>query len=299
MTELQRRWRSQAASSSQACTSGSARTDARSGRLAAWGFKSKGKTMTSETDMTGRDDASAGGALSRQALDNEQMFARVCSSQHICDFIELALGFSPRSFPKRGIEFRETPVRLDQPTDRMMLRRIGSAALATGIPRVLDAIGPVVRSMTLAELFSPLGVLELQRAMRPGEADNLGQTFHYTMIDQREFRPWPGQERATCLLPSDFTVQRQDTDAFAVIEDGERVAITSICSPLPHYIYIGVDTVEKRRQRGYGLAVVSATTDWILRQGAVAHYNTKLTNVASLRLARRLGFVLTSEVIGC
>jgi hypothetical protein len=227
------------------------------------------------------------------------MLARACNSQPICDFMELALGFSPRSFPKRGIELRETPVRLDQPTDRMMLRRIGSAALATGIPRVLDAIGPIVRSMTLGELFSPLGVLELRRALKLGEDEKLGQTFHYTIVDRREFRPWPGQERATCLLPPDFKTQREDTDAFAVVEDNEQVVLTSIRSPLPNYIYIGVETVEKCRQRGHGLSVVSATTDWILRQGAVAHYNTRLTNTASLRLARRLGFVLTSEIIGC
>ena len=255
--------------------------------------------MSSERHMNKRDNVSLGGAWTPQALDDEQMLARACKSQPICDFIELALGFSPRSFPNRGIELRETPVRLDQPTDRMMLRRIGGAALATGIPRVLDAIGPVVRSMTLPELFSPLGVLELRRAMRPGEAENLGQTFHYTVIGRQEFRPWPGQERATCLLPPDFTVRREDTDAFAVIEGGERAAVTSIRSPLLRYVYIGVETVEKRRQQGYGLAVVSATADWILREGAVAHYNTRLTNVASLRLARRLGFVLTSEVIAC
>ena len=253
--------------------------------------------MTSETDMTGRDDASVGGACTPQALDDEQMLARACDSQPICDFIELALGFSPRSFPKRGIELRETPVRLDQRADRMMLRRIGSAALATGSPRVLDAIGPVVRSMTLGELFSALGLLELRRAMRLGEDETLGQTFSYTVIDRREFRPWPEQERAICLLPPDFRIQRQDTDAFAVVEDDERVAVTSIRSPLPDYIYIGVETAEEHRLRGHGLAVVSATTDWILRQGAVAHYNTRLTNTASLRLARRLGFVLTSEII--
>lgn len=255
--------------------------------------------MTIETNKTGRDNVCNGAEWTPQALNDEEMLARACNSQPICDFMELALGFSPRSFPKHGIELRETPVRLDQPTDRMMLRRIGSAALATGIPRVLDAIGPLVRSMTLPELFSPFGVLELRRALGLGEDEKISQTCHYTLIDRREFRPWPGQERTTCLLPPDFTIQREDTDAFAVIEDSEQAAVTSIRSPVPNYIYIGVETVEKYRRQRHGLAVVSATADWILRQGAVAHYNARLTNTASLRIARRLGFVLTSEIIGC
>jgi RimJ/RimL family protein N-acetyltransferase len=232
-----------------------------------------------------------------QALADQQALVRVCGCQPICDFIELALGFSPRSFPRGAIELRETPVRQDQPGDRMMIRRIGSDALATGIPRVLEAIGPVVRSMTLWELFSPLGELELRRALRLGENEKLWHTFNYTVIDRREFRPHAAAEKAVCLLPDGFQVGPDDMDAFAIVESGKQIAVTSIRSKVPSYVYVGVATAKEHRGRGHGLAVVSATTDWILTQGAVAHYNTHLDNTASLRLARRLGYVLTSELI--
>ena len=240
----------------------------------------------------------SGGTWPRKDLDDDLVTARVNNCQPLCDFIELALGFSPRSFPHRAIELRETPVRADTPGNRMMIRRIGSAALATGIPRVLAAIAPVVTTMTLSELFSPLGELELRRALGLQEADKLGRTFHYTIIGRQEFRPWPAAEKVVCLLPKDFKVGPSDVDAFAVMEGSERIALTSIRSKVPNYIYVGVATAKEHRGRGHGLAVVSATTDWILSQGAVAHYNANLGNTASLRLARRLGYILTTELIG-
>ncbi len=232
-----------------------------------------------------------------RALDDQQSLARVKGCGPVCDFIELALGFAPDSFPQRGVELRETPVRLDQPGDRMMIRRIGNVAIATGIPRVLNAIAPVVGSLSLWELFSPFGEAELQRALGPADGGRLHHTFHFTLINQREFRPYQGDVPTVRLLPADFAVTREDVDAFAVCEDDEAAALTSIRSSVPDYVYIGVETEEGHRRKGLGLAVVSATTDWILQQGAVAHYNTTPHNTASVRLARRLGFILTSELI--
>ena len=62
------------------------------------------------------------------------------------------------------------------------------------------------------------------------------------------------------------------------------------------YVALGVVTNEPFRDRSYGLAVVSAATQYILDQG-VAGYGAFCDNVVSLRLAHRLGFRFTFETI--
>jgi GNAT superfamily N-acetyltransferase len=51
-----------------------------------------------------------------------------------------------------------------------------------------------------------------------------------------------------------------------------------------------VGTLDGHRRRGYGKAVVSATTGELLRQGRVAVWGTETTNVASIRTARSVGY---------
>ena len=47
---------------------------------------------------------------------------------------------------------------------------------------------------------------------------------------------------------------------------------------------------EEHRRRGYGKAVVSATTGELLRQGRVGVYGTATSNIASIRTARSVGY---------
>ena len=58
---------------------------------------------------------------------------------------------------------------------------------------------------------------------------------------------------------------------------------------------LGVGAEEALQGQGYGLAVVSAASQWILDQGAVAWYGAYADNIPSLRTARRLGFSLISQ----
>ncbi len=60
----------------------------------------------------------------------------------------------------------------------------------------------------------------------------------------------------------------------------------------------GVGTEESCRGEGFGLAAVSATTKWILEQGEVAVYGAYADNIASLRIARRLGFTILQQEMG-
>ena len=60
----------------------------------------------------------------------------------------------------------------------------------------------------------------------------------------------------------------------------------------------GVMTEVDYRDQGFGVAVVSAATEWVLNQGAVAWYGAYADNIPSLRIARRLGFQLFLQTIG-
>ncbi len=54
----------------------------------------------------------------------------------------------------------------------------------------------------------------------------------------------------------------------------------------------GVGTEKALEGQGYALAAVSAATQWVLDQGAIAWYGAYSDNIPSLRIARRLGFSL-------
>jgi len=58
---------------------------------------------------------------------------------------------------------------------------------------------------------------------------------------------------------------------------------------------LGIETEEALRGQVYGLAVVSAATQWILDQGAVAWYGAYADNIPSLGIAKRLGFSLICQ----
>jgi GNAT superfamily N-acetyltransferase len=80
---------------------------------------------------------------------------------------------------------------------------------------------------------------------------------------------------------------------FGRFDGGSLVAVAS------HFLFeefgiaaTGVLTHSEHRRRGHGTAVVSAAVAWALERGLVCEWITNETNVASLALARRLGFEL-------
>ena len=240
-------------------------------------------------------------------------------------FLERELGFSLETFPKEGVEVRESPARNDKRGNRLRVIRIGEAGLATGISRIADAIAPVVGSMSIWELFSALGIAELRRALSPEDGKGLEIGFDYTLTRPSDFIPAETAHKAVALRKADippcqfdlrvkerrkpvaedfvwaFACYHEDRDAKPVTlpEFGPRCAAVAVIiwRDVPDIAFYGVGTEENYRGQGYGLAVVSAATEWTLKQGAVAYYGASASNIPSLRIARRLGFSLTWETI--
>jgi RimJ/RimL family protein N-acetyltransferase len=237
------------------------------------------------------------------------------------------LGSTLASFPSSGIEVRESSQRTDERESRLSIVGIGNAALATGIPRIVAAISPAVRSMTTRELFSPLGLAELRRAMEPEDAESLAHGLDYTLTDVRDLRPAETPHAAVALTKKDIPPkqyelrmsERRPPDeadeqdfvwAFACRHDDENAEATELAPFGPRCASVaivtwktrdlaeyGVWTEEAYRGRGYALAAVSAATRYVLERGAVAAYGAFATNIPSLRIARRLGYSFAWQTI--
>lgn len=73
-------------------------------------------------------------------------------------------------------------------------------------------------------------------------------------------------------------------------EDGALLAAASLTRDGARLVAVGVIAHPAARGRGYGRAMVSALTAWALAQGASVHYQTPRANVASVAIARALGY---------
>jgi len=179
--------------------------------------------------------------------------------------------------------------------------------------------------MTSGELFSPLGLAETRRALSAADAESFDETygFDYALAEHERFRPAKTQYKTVALRRADIPSEQFDlrmaerrpseTDdfiwAFACYHDDPNVSATDLavfgprCASIAIVIWrgekdiatYGVGTEEALRRQGYGLAAVSAATQWILAQEAVAWYGAYADNIPSLRIARGLGFSLVSE----
>lgn len=83
-----------------------------------------------------------------------------------------------------------------------------------------------------------------------------------------------------------------DHDPIFVVsdEDGALLAAASLTRDGARLVAVGVIAHPAARGRGYGRAMVSALTAWALAQGASVHYQTLRANVASVAIARALGY---------
>ena len=230
----------------------------------------------------------------------------------------IALGGSPID----GIVVCQSPSRTDERGNRIVVQRVTgwNGVLITVGSGSVDAITRAARQMTSWEIFSPLGHAELCRALGlsnepPPEYYLYG--FDYVLTSLADFCPAKTTMRARPLRKRDIpreqfemrmSERRQPPAedfvwAFACYRDDPAFQATTLtpfgaqCASIAIAIWkdgpvagYGVGTEESCRGQGFGLAAVSATTEWILAQGEVAVYGAYANNLPSLRIARRLGF---------
>lgn len=216
-------------------------------------------------------------------------------------YIEKDLGFTFDTFPDQGIDIRVSPVREDREGAAMLIVRNGQSTLATGTPRVVSIITPVLQKMDIWTLFSPYGRTELERGLESEQIKVRGGSFHHALTADHYCQPEPILEPVVKLVrdpdPDASLFDRKMFDAFAVYKNSEQVALAQVRWKTPDLIEIAVDTHKDYRKRGYGLAVVCKAAEWIFEQGAVVHYPVMPGNIASMRIIRKLGGVIAWQEI--
>jgi RimJ/RimL family protein N-acetyltransferase len=76
---------------------------------------------------------------------------------------------------------------------------------------------------------------------------------------------------------------------FALIVDGQAVAVCASVRITDAAHEVGVETAEGQRRKGYAVSVVSAWAKAVEERGARPLYSTSLENIASQNVAARLG----------
>ena len=241
--------------------------------------------------------------------------------------IENAAGLPLQMFPDEGVCVRVSDARTDEPKNRLLAQRVAgqNGVLVTGIPRVVRTVSDCAESMTSWELLSPLGLTEIKRLLAPTDAECLDETygFDFVLLEHERFRPVRSRYEVFALKRKDIPPKQFDlriaerrpseTDdfiwAFACYHNEPDVPTNELapfgprCASIAVVMWngsediavLGIETEEALRGQGYGLAVVSAATQWILDQGAVAWYGAYADNIPSLHIARRLGFSLVCQ----
>jgi ribosomal protein S18 acetylase RimI-like enzyme len=77
--------------------------------------------------------------------------------------------------------------------------------------------------------------------------------------------------------------------------DNEVLAAASVNWLYPHFAEVSVNTLAGQRQRGYGRSVLAALVNYLLGEGIRPLYVVRPDNAASIRLARRVGFLDTGQ----
>lgn len=223
---------------------------------------------------------------------------------------------------------RESRKRTEERGNRVQIERFAGldGLLATVLPGHVPRIESVLAGLSPAELFSPLGYAELRRALDFDDEPSPDYYFYgysYALTSLEELRSASGQHLVRALGKEDIPGEQlalrmkerhpaeQDDFiwAFACDRDdaeyhtgAELAPFGSHCASIAIVIWregpvgcFGVGTDEACRKQGYGLAVVSAATEWILKQGEVAIYSAYANNIPSLRIARRLGFTFLGQ----
>jgi RimJ/RimL family protein N-acetyltransferase len=241
--------------------------------------------------------------------------------------IEYVTGLPFETFPNEGVKVVVSDARSERPKNRLLVQRVmgKNGVLVTGTPRILKDISRWLNTMTSWEIFSPLGIAEMKRRLSPDDSAALDEDYglDYYLSEREEFLPFESGHTVTTLTTKDIppsqyqlrlserrTIEAGDfTWAFACFSQESPPATRlslfgSHCASIAIVIWendvlagFGVETEESLWGRGHGLAVVSAATKWVLDQEAVAWYGAYSNNIASLRIARRLGFSLGSSSI--
>lgn len=134
----------------------------------------------------------------------------------------------------------------------------------------------------------------------------LGDAAHLPNLAEGEVEPLRAQDlRASWVegIPEDLSSFLEDAgvgaeaSAAAALEDGRPVSFCVAWDQTESLWDISIDTLEGHRRRGHAARCVSWMVDEMRRRGKEPVWAAEETNVPSMRLAARLGFVPVDALV--
>ena len=129
------------------------------------------------------------------------------------------------------------------------------------------------------------------------EAIGLGVAYSTTQAIQTAGEAVEVTEANVYLLPDGF-LEEGEIDfiapSFALIKDAQAVSTAMTVRRTPRSIEVGVDTLEAYRGRGHAVDTTSTWVNAALTEGLVPFYSTSLDNIASQRVAEKVGLDLVA-----
>lgn len=177
-----------------------------------------------------------------------------------------------------GLPSRITPVK-NATLEQLLDPEFWAAQLNISLQR-LAFYGPSSLSYVLRRHFQPQphSFVKQLRRQDAAELGRFGRILHAR--EPEIFHSWSigGRETTNCKLSGAYV-------------NGKIVSVAGIRPVYGQMYEVGVNTLPRHRQRGWGTAVASAATWGGLTSGKIVQWSAPLNNDPSMHIARRLGYL--------
>ena len=99
-----------------------------------------------------------------------------------------------------------------------------------------------------------------------------------------------------CAVDLGETKVERDGDAFHLLHGGVKVCVALVSYFHERHADVYVETFEPYRRKGYATILLGWVSDWLTDNGYIHEGGCAIDNAASVRLHRRLGFVVDGHV---
>ena len=114
--------------------------------------------------------------------------------------------------------------------------------------------------------------------------------FIYEMVEQKDIPPLYKHEGFNNAIQYDITHPRPDILAVLAKKDGKIVGMAGASNDCAKMWQIGMDVLPEYRNYGLAAYLISRLTLEILERGYIPYYGTGTSNIASQRVAHRVGY---------
>ena len=171
---------------------------------------------------------------------------------------------------------------------------MGKSIVVSASPHILDIVKPQLDGKSRDEAFSmpfvhSMGILYLPdlaniKPLSPPD------DFNYEIVEQANIHPLYKFEGFRNALQYDANHPRPDILAVLAKKDGLIVGMAGASEDCAYMWQIGIDVFPEYRNHGLAAYLVNQLTLEILNRGYVPHYGTSPSNIASQRVAHKVGY---------